>query len=266
MQPTGATSAIAGIGDPFLGRRAPANSCADGGKNPASIGASPDPDAVTTYPQTVSIDAPLTFRSGRYVFCAGLNIGAGGRVAGTDIVLYFAGGSLAVDANATIDLTAFTTGPDANLLIWVATPQTVTLAGGPRISSYRGIVYAPSSTLRLSSALATDFGGLIVQKMIIGSQGAFRIGLPVPMSAISPPSIPMAQVGVAYAATLTSPGATSPARWTATGLPPGLSIDSSTGMISGTPTTSGSFGIVVTMFDATAAAVTIDYPISVAAK
>ena len=50
--------------------------------------------------------------------------------------------------------------------------------------------------------------------------------------------MPNGTVGTAYSATLTSSGATS---FTAINLPPGLSLNSATGQISGTPTTAGTF-------------------------
>lgn len=59
-------------------------------------------------------------------------------------------------------------------------------------------------------------------------------------------------VGAATSLQLSASGGTSPYTWSATGLPPGLSISSS-GLISGTPTSAGSYSVTATARDATGA-------------
>jgi hypothetical protein len=56
-------------------------------------------------------------------------------------------------------------------------------------------------------------------------------------------------MGVAYSLTLTATGGIMPYTWSVTGLPSGLSVDTSTGIISGTPTTYGEFALAVTVSD-----------------
>lgn len=46
--------------------------------------------------------------------------------------------------------------------------------------------------------------------------------------------------------TVTASGGTTPYTWSATGLPPGVTIGSSTGTVSGTPTTAGTYSVTVT--------------------
>jgi Putative Ig domain len=53
-------------------------------------------------------------------------------------------------------------------------------------------------------------------------------------------------VGTSVSLTVTASGGTGSYTWSATGLPPGLSINSGTGVISGTPTTAGSYSVTVT--------------------
>jgi hypothetical protein len=64
-------------------------------------------------------------------------------------------------------------------------------------------------------------------------------------------SLPNGTQNVAYSATLTAGGGTTPYTWSiASGLPPGLTLNSSTGAITGTPTTVGTYSFTAEVTDA----------------
>lgn len=62
-------------------------------------------------------------------------------------------------------------------------------------------------------------------------------------------SLPNAVQGVAYSFQLNASGGIAPYTWAATGLPSGLTCSAS-GLISGTPSASGSFNVSITCTDA----------------
>jgi hypothetical protein len=66
---------------------------------------------------------------------------------------------------------------------------------------------------------------------------------------ITTESLPDGTVGAAYSATVTATGGIEPRTFAATGLPDGLSIDSASGAISGTPAAPGTFSVDVTVTD-----------------
>lgn len=79
---------------------------------------------------------------------------------------------------------------------------------------------------------------------------AFTGGTPPPPGSptVTNPGSQTGTVGVAASLQLSATGGTSPYTWTATGLPAGLSISSS-GLISGTPTTPGTSSVTATVTD-----------------
>jgi hypothetical protein len=82
---------------------------------------------------------------------------------------------------------------------------------------------------------------------------------------ITPETLPAAAVGVAYAQTLTAVPATIAPTWTisAGALPPGLGLNTATGLISGTPTTAGAYTFTVNAAVNSAASATKSYTLTV---
>ena len=70
---------------------------------------------------------------------------------------------------------------------------------------------------------------------------------------ITTSSVPAGQVGVAYSTMIQATGGTTPYSWTITSgaLPAGLTLSAGTGIISGTPTASGSFSFTAKVTDST---------------
>ena len=68
---------------------------------------------------------------------------------------------------------------------------------------------------------------------------------------ITTSSLPNGTVGTAYSATLSASGGTTPYTWSisAGSLPAGLTLNASTGAITGTPTTAGTFSFTAKVTD-----------------
>lgn len=67
--------------------------------------------------------------------------------------------------------------------------------------------------------------------------------------AVDTSALPNATLGQFYEAFLIARGCAPPYRWTATGLPSGLTLNNSTGRVSGTPQRTGTFSLAVTVTD-----------------
>ena len=95
---------------------------------------------------------------------------------------------------------------------------------------------------------------------------AFTLVVNSPLTISGPASLPSGTVGSAYpSVTIAATGGSGVYTWAATGLPNGLSIASTTGVISGTPAagTNNSYTVVVTVTDSNAAQATKSYPLTI---
>jgi prepilin-type N-terminal cleavage/methylation domain-containing protein len=80
-----------------------------------------------------------------------------------------------------------------------------------------------------------------------GVDATFDLNQPPPT--ITDPASQTGYVSVAASLQILAPGGQPPMTWTATGLPPGLSISLGGGLISGTPTAAGAYTVVVKVTD-----------------
>jgi Putative Ig domain len=85
---------------------------------------------------------------------------------------------------------------------------------------------------------------------------------PITITTTSP--LPSATAGVAYTTSFAASGGTAPYRWTATGLPAGLTLDT-TGILSGTPTAAGTFNLSVQVTDSAQAVKSGSFSLTVVA-
>lgn len=163
----------------------------------------------------------------------------------------------------------------------VAYPSTtVTATGGTGPYSWSatglptGLAIDPNSGT-ISGTPTTDTGSPFSVTVTVtdstsaqASQGySLTINPPPPPPGINgPASLPNGTVGVVYpATTVTGTGGVTPYTWSATGLPPGLSIGSSTGKISGTPTTAGTYSsVTVKLTDSIGEIATAVYAVTIA--
>jgi len=76
---------------------------------------------------------------------------------------------------------------------------------------------------------------------------------PAALTITTPSQLPNGALNATYSQTFTATGGVPPYTWSATGLPGGLTLNSSTGVASGTFTAAGTFSVVVTVTDSTLA-------------
>jgi hypothetical protein len=115
--------------------------------------------------------------------------------------------------------------------------QTQNTAGATLCLVDRIVSTAGSYQVSVTPSTAFNYAMEIVAFKGASSSSAGPPPAPAPLT-ISTATLPSGTVGTAYSANLAATGGVSPYTWSASGLPGGLSI-SSTGTISGTPTTAG---------------------------
>jgi alpha-tubulin suppressor-like RCC1 family protein len=97
-------------------------------------------------------------------------------------------------------------------------------------------------------ALVSVAGGATIDTVAIGPVAQHSLAVIADLG-VSTASLPGGTVGSPYSATAHATGGSTPYTWVASGLPPGLQINSSTGQITGTPTSAGSYTTTLTVTD-----------------
>jgi hypothetical protein len=145
--------------------------------------------------------------------------------------------------------------------LWVAnSTKSVTSASGPLINGSDTNFTEPFA---LTSTSTSSGGSLETENLTnpagqVPSDQTWSVhtgplaGPPVSTLAVTTTSLPAATSGQAYSETLAATGGIAPYSWSVTtgSLPPGLTLNSATGQISGTPDAPGTYPFTVTVTDA----------------
>ncbi len=172
-------------------------------------------------------------------------------------------------ANYWVDV-VFKPGPAPTLTSIAVTPATPSIAVGTAQQFTATGTYSDGSTQNVTSqatwassstavatinsaGLATGVGAgsTNISATLSSVTGNTLLTVQPASLAITTASLPSGTVSMAYSATLTASGGTTPYTWSiASGLPPGLTLNSTSGAITGTPTTAGTYSFTAQVKDA----------------
>ena len=146
--------------------------------------------------------------------------------------------------NPTPQLVTLPAGSDAVVRIAAAGADSLVLTsvgrlyafGWNRFGQLGKVANAEGDNPNPTPTVITMPGGATIETVALGSQ-AFHSLAVIANLTISTGSLPAGVAGAPYEAQVQATGGALPYRWSATGLPPGLSIDQATGRISGIPMT-----------------------------
>ncbi|NGM51977.1 autotransporter domain-containing protein [Caulobacter sp. 602-2] len=241
-----------------------------------SPAAGPLPAGTATVPYTATFSAaggtsPYSYAVTAGALPNGLTLSTGGVISGA--ALQSATGVAnftvtATDANGfpvsqaySVDIAQVTlvTASPANGVVGQSYNQVLSTSGGTGPYSYSvtgvlpaGLSLSSSGVLSGLPTAAGTFGFSVTATDSFGAVGTDALSMDIasPTMTLSPTSAPAADYGMAYSLTFQATGGVTPYRYALSGtLPTGLSFDTTSGVLSGTPTEAGSFPIVVTASD-----------------
>lgn len=237
----------------------------------------------SAYSQTIAVsggNAPYTFALTGGALPPGISLGSNGVLSGTatsagtfsftvqarDSTM---GGTFTAAQSFTLTVNAvtLTVAPAtlAGATVGVASTQTITASGGTAPFTYAitagtlpaGMTLSTGGVLSGTPTAGGSFNFTVTATDSSGGSGPFSgtrnytLNVSAAILSLSPATLPAPSVGVAYSQTLTTSGGIAPYTYTliAGALPAGLSLNAATGVISGTPTTSGNAAFTIRVTD-----------------
>ncbi|MEO8371231.1 MAG: putative Ig domain-containing protein [Candidatus Solibacter sp.] len=144
-------------------------------------------------------------------------------------------------------------------------PYTWAIAAGSSLPA--GLVFTPS-TLTLSGTPTA--AGAFTFNLEVRDSASAATSRPVGITINAPglsfttaTQLPDGILNQPYAANVTASGGQPPYRWSAAGLPGGVTINATTGQIAGTPTAAGNFGVAITVTDNALASISDRFTLNV---